>query len=49
MYGGQTTAAAGSANGNTVELGTGRTVGGVVYGGYAKVTAVLPAVPAVIK
>ena len=36
MYGGQTTAAAGSANGNTVELSTGRTVGGVVYGGYAK-------------
>lgn len=26
----------GSANGNTVELSTGRTVGGVVYGGYAK-------------
>ena len=36
MYGGYTTATAGSADNNAVELGTGRTVGGVVYGGYAK-------------
>lgn len=36
IYGGYATSAAGSADGNVVELGTGRSLTGVVYGGYAQ-------------